>query len=290
LALKQGLLGFTPENVVNKVTAFSATPGNIFYPTEKLVADQLALKQGLLGFTAENVVNKVTAFSAIPTDIAYPSEKLVADKFATFNNVRNIKTMVDSNVDPVATNDSSQGYSVGSTWVNLVLRRQFVCVNATVAAAIWKELTNLFGNDYQQVVPTAVTAVPPTIVAGSGVTVGYVPVSVDLNIAPGVLIPGAKYRISWSLITSGTGNTRMLECKLVESGATATVIGQTLGLKIVPTTPVGEIVTANGFGVYTATDSASKRFQVQVRIAPNAALLTTFTFTGNLQMEIYRVQ
>jgi hypothetical protein len=290
LALKQELLGFTPENVVNKVTAFSATPGNIFYPTEKLVADQLALKQGLLGFIPENVVNKVTAFSAIPDDTRYPSEKLVADKFATFSNVRNIKTMVDSNVDPTITNDSSQGYSAGSTWINILLRRQFVCVNATIGAAVWKELTSLFGNDYQQLLPTVVTATPPTIAAGSGITVGYVPVSVDLNIAPGVLITGAKYRISWSLITSGTGNTRMLECKLVDSVATATVIGQTLGLKIVPATPVGEIITANGFGVYTASDSAARRFQVQVRIAPNAALLTTFTFTGNLQMEIYRVQ
>lgn len=41
---KQEALGFTPENVTNKASAFSATPADVKYPTEKLVKDNLDLK------------------------------------------------------------------------------------------------------------------------------------------------------------------------------------------------------------------------------------------------------
>ena len=38
---KQDSLGFTPENIDNKVTSFQATPTNTAYPTEKLIKDTL---------------------------------------------------------------------------------------------------------------------------------------------------------------------------------------------------------------------------------------------------------
>ncbi|RWG53332.1 MAG: hypothetical protein EOQ64_24210 [Mesorhizobium sp.] len=39
--------------------------------------------------------------------------------------------------DPAATDDSSEGYQVGSTWVNTATDTAFVCVDATAGAAIW---------------------------------------------------------------------------------------------------------------------------------------------------------
>lgn len=41
LSGKQDALGFTPENVTNKVTSFQVTPTNTAYPSEKLVKDSL---------------------------------------------------------------------------------------------------------------------------------------------------------------------------------------------------------------------------------------------------------
>ena len=73
------LVGFTPENSANKVTAFQGTPDNSHYPTEKLVKDSLDLKQNSLGFTPENVANRRTSFQGTPDDTHYPTEKLVKD-------------------------------------------------------------------------------------------------------------------------------------------------------------------------------------------------------------------
>lgn len=38
---------------------------------------------------------------------------------------------------PTASNDSSQGYAVGSRWVNVTTDLAYVCVDASVGAAIW---------------------------------------------------------------------------------------------------------------------------------------------------------
>ncbi len=83
IAVKSGVfgppLGFTPENVANKVAAFQITPDDLHYPTEKLVKDGLDGKQAALGFTPENVANRVSAFQVTPDDTHYPTEKLVKD-------------------------------------------------------------------------------------------------------------------------------------------------------------------------------------------------------------------
>lgn len=43
-------------------------------------------------------------------------------------------------VDPTISNDTTQGYSVGSRWCNTVLKTMFECVSATTGAAIWVNL------------------------------------------------------------------------------------------------------------------------------------------------------
>ncbi|MCC6953638.1 MAG: hypothetical protein IT290_05935, partial [Deltaproteobacteria bacterium] len=44
--------------------------------------------------------------------------------------------------DPGATNDSSQGYSVGSRWLNTSSNEEFICVVSSAAAAVWRSTTN----------------------------------------------------------------------------------------------------------------------------------------------------
>lgn len=48
---KQDALGFTPEDVANKVIAFNVTPNDTDYPSEKLVKDNLDLKVPLQAIT-----------------------------------------------------------------------------------------------------------------------------------------------------------------------------------------------------------------------------------------------
>jgi hypothetical protein len=44
-------------------------------------------------------------------------------------------------VDPTSNNDVSNGYSVGSQWINLTTENVFICVSNTLTAAVWKNVT-----------------------------------------------------------------------------------------------------------------------------------------------------
>lgn len=80
---KQDALGFTAENVSNKITAFQVTPDDSHYPSEKLVKDSLDGKQASGSY--EVTTNKKTSLTD-NSDTYYPSQKAV-------------KTAVDAKVD-----------------------------------------------------------------------------------------------------------------------------------------------------------------------------------------------
>lgn len=48
-----------------------------------------------------------------------------------------MKNNYSANNDPTATNDSSQGYATGSTWINVASGTAWQCWSATPGAAVW---------------------------------------------------------------------------------------------------------------------------------------------------------
>ena len=46
---------------------------------------------------------------------------------------------------PAASNDNTEGYSVGSDWYDVSADKQYVCMDATTATAVWKETTTTAG-------------------------------------------------------------------------------------------------------------------------------------------------
>lgn len=54
-------------------------------------------------------------------------------------NVANTKNKFDAVAPPTAADDSSQGFSVGSAWVDLSADRSYVCVDSAASAAVWRE-------------------------------------------------------------------------------------------------------------------------------------------------------
>ena len=144
---RQPLLGYTAENTANKVTAFSSSPSNVHYPSEKLLADSLAAKQNALGFIPENKANRVTAFTPFPSDKFYPTEKLLYDQVqlirSDYSNVQNTQVKLNANVNPSRNDDTNKGFSAGSIWVNVIEGRAFTCVNATAGSAQWLETTSV---------------------------------------------------------------------------------------------------------------------------------------------------
>lgn len=52
-----------------------------------------------------------------------------------------VKLNTTATTDPSATDDSTQGYVVESRWANVALGKEWVCLQDTPGAAIWKETT-----------------------------------------------------------------------------------------------------------------------------------------------------
>lgn len=52
-----------------------------------------------------------------------------------------IKSFLDNETttDPTSGDDSNDGYAIGSVWINTTGNKSWICVDATVSAAVWKE-------------------------------------------------------------------------------------------------------------------------------------------------------
>jgi hypothetical protein len=63
---------------------------------------------------------------------------------------------VDAVVNPLVTNDSSEGYEVGSIFLNTVSKTIFMCIDDTVGAAVWRPLETE-KNNYSALIAPVVT-------------------------------------------------------------------------------------------------------------------------------------
>lgn len=52
-------------------------------------------------------------------------------------------------VNPAVNDDTSQGYDIGSSWINVVNQTKFVCMNDAFGAAVWKQITDQSGGVYE---------------------------------------------------------------------------------------------------------------------------------------------
>lgn len=46
----------------------------------------------------------------------------------------------DATVAPTVNEDSTDGYSIGSTWIDVNNVKLYICMDATEGAAVWKEI------------------------------------------------------------------------------------------------------------------------------------------------------
>ena len=65
------------------------------------------------------------------------------DELVMYNNndFRKLKLNLTATKDPTTNDDQTFGYGVGSRWINLTTDIEFICVDSTINAAIWKETT-----------------------------------------------------------------------------------------------------------------------------------------------------
>jgi hypothetical protein len=77
------LLGFTPENVTNKVTSFQVTPDDIHYASEKLVKDSLDNKEDTFGYTPTQKLTATITIAVADWEGGFTCTKAVAGLLTT---------------------------------------------------------------------------------------------------------------------------------------------------------------------------------------------------------------
>ena len=70
--------------------------------------------------------------------------KIKTDAELQGSNVK--QSNMDATIDPAVSNDITEGYEVGSRWVNVTSDKEFVCLDASSGAAVWKETTSTGGS------------------------------------------------------------------------------------------------------------------------------------------------
>lgn len=65
---------------------------------------------------------------------------------------------LSATTDPGVDNDTTEGYEVGSTWVNVTLDKTFTCTDATEGAAVWNQTSSTGDDNAQFTAPAATSA------------------------------------------------------------------------------------------------------------------------------------
>jgi len=119
IAGKQDALGFTPENIANKVTSFQVTPTNTAYPSEKLVKDSLDAK-----LAAVSVTKPLTGNGTPSSPLVY--DNVVLKYVVPADTIADINITTDKNGNPLNFVDGDsfeiiiqvKAFSAGTTVTN----------------------------------------------------------------------------------------------------------------------------------------------------------------------------
>ena len=80
--------------------------------------------------------------TTIPNHIASSSNPHSVTKAQIgLGNVENLQVNLTAVINPVITDDSGSGYAVGSRWFNVSTDEEYVCLDASVGAAVWLSTT-----------------------------------------------------------------------------------------------------------------------------------------------------
>ena len=88
------------------------------------------------GSTATPAANRVTVY-AKSDGLLYSKDDAGVEKLMSTGAVAGLLNKYDATVAPAVTDDSGDGYAVGSIWIDVTGDDAYICVDASVGAAVW---------------------------------------------------------------------------------------------------------------------------------------------------------
>ncbi len=70
-----------------------------------------------------------------------------ASQLANASGGGGVKNNYNATIDPTVNDDSEDGYSVRSTWINITLDTAYVCLDTTTGAAKWEKISGLASHE-----------------------------------------------------------------------------------------------------------------------------------------------
>lgn len=177
---------------------------------------------------------------------ATTGQKLVWDGT---NWVPSLQDNLSATIPPTVSNDSTQGYEIGSVWaIVTVPRRYFVCLDASVGAAVWNELATAAVSNEIFTVPSAVAVRDLVYVTGASTADRADNGAASTNPAKGVVV-AKPTTTSAEVVFYGVvgGYAGLTSGALQFLGTTGGIIESSL-----PTTP-GEVIQKVGLAINTTT-------------------------------------
>ena len=144
-------------------------------------------------YTDDNVYQSlIDANTDLPTD---PSSWVL-------NIIPEVKNNYTATAAPTATDDDSDGYSVGSAWFDVTNDQAYWCIDASTAAAIWLQLNSATGVSSFSLISGLV----PSSIAGTSTTATISISSGTVNDSTKTFTISAPSGFSWAVSNGNAAN------------------------------------------------------------------------------------
>lgn len=89
---------------------------------------------------AETVLDDANAAAMFDTLVANATAATLRSKLLIEDGMATVKHNLSATTDPTTGDDSGDSYAVGSVWINVTGDKAWVCLDATLAAAVWRRI------------------------------------------------------------------------------------------------------------------------------------------------------
>ncbi len=160
------------------------------------------------------------------------------------------KTVLDNLtaiVAPTVNEDSGDGYSVGSTWVDTITKKAYICVDATVGAAVWGASTTSGGASVSPTFTSSFAADNKNYIVGPNMNSNGTWFIIAQMIFPGTIKFGGVSEVYFNIWR--TAGTATYDIRLFDSTSNLSICNSgskndTLSSTIVTVTSIANLPTA----------------------------------------------